>query len=594
MYYWGLQANNIEGEKEVLLQDLEYMNSLFELNRYRELKNKAEESDPSVLDDLQQFWQRLDPTPLTTYNERVVEHWQRVNTALEKYKRPNREEFDARGEMYVRHGEPDYVRTGQLNYNSGTVNYYLDQRMTGQLDPFQAESEFYREAMRTMQFNLESRIRTLHEYPNYEIWVYKDLSEGPDHTVYIFGSSNGTVYKKKNSVEDFIPSMAFNKAKATEQALFMQQQSMLGNNQDQGEEARIPNVDITPALIMQLMYYRQFSALDPYFAEAFEDMERRYGDVTTRVPPSLARQFESTNISELLHIQSKAPRQSSTDAREIPALPVRFYAYQFLDESNQPYYKVFIKSDVADAGYFDYLRKNNRLDDEMWNNYSVDIGAQLLGESEQVMEESRRLITLNSRNAENVNTSFNISHQSGGAQLRGAVALYDSTGDPESISENTVFKDGLSAMGENSRQIPEPLPTEGLTMGDIILGYGTNNMRAASDEIPFRIAHERVLPQGQSLKLYYEIYNLSQNANGMSRFSFQYQINAVSKTLFIRREEKSDLSITINNESARSRFTNSLEIKTADLQPGTYELDITVNDLLSDQKINRQLEFEIK
>lgn len=592
MYMWGLTSSNVDSSKTVLLRDIEFINSLFSFKQFKELKNKAEASDASIYNELYEFWKRNDPTPLTDYNERLLEHWQRVVYGWEHFKRPNRDEMDDRGDLYIRYGKPDYTRSGQLNYNSGTVNFLLDQRMTGRLDPFEAESEFYREAMRTMQFNLEARIRTLHNYPQYKIWIYENLVDKPDHTVFIFGSTGGEVYTRKNAVEDFIPSSAFRQEKITQQSLFMQQQSMLSNEQDGGEQARIPDVRITPALIMQLMYYRQFSALDPYFAEAFEKMNRRYTDVTTRIPGSLARQFESTNIGELLRLQSQPPRQMSSYLREKAILPVRFYTYRFINESNQPYYKVFVNSDVADAGYFDYLKKNNNIDNNLWNNYELRMGAQLLDEDRQVLSEAQNYISLNANNTENVQSSFDLIPSEGGQQIRAAVALYDSTADPRQIAEDNIFEAGLTAIGEISREIADPLQLQELEMSDIILGYGSTLKRNAN--IPFRIAHDRVVPQGESLKLYYEIYHLTQNADGLGRFTFEYEISAITKTLFIPKKEKSDLSITINNETDHSRFTNSLEIQTANLKPGKYELQITVRDLVNGEEIDRTIEFEIK
>lgn len=595
MYMWGLTSTNVDSSKEVLIKDIEISNSLFSFKRYKELKDKAEASDPSVYEDLYKFWKRNDPTPLTPYNERLLEHWERVVYAWEHFKRPNRDEMDDRGELYIRYGEPDFTRTGQLNFNSGTVNFLLDQRMSGRLDPFEGDDAFYREAMKTMQFNLENRIRTLHQYPNYKIWIYENLDDKPDHAVFIFGSSGGVVYKRKNSVEDFIPSEAFKKEKITQQSLFMQQQTMLADDQNQrgGEQARIPDVQITPALIMQLMYYRQFSALDPYFAEAFDKMNQRYRDVTTRIPSSLARQFENTNAGELLRLQSLPPRQMSSHQREKSTLPVEFYTYRFIDESNQPYYKVFVKSDVADAGYFDYLKKNNSLSNDLWNNYSLRVGTQLLDNDRQVMNESQNYVSLNARNAEQVQSSFDLVQSGGGEQIRAAVALYDSTADSLQIAEDDVFEAGLTAMGEASNDAPEPLQLQGLEMGDIILGYGST-IGHTTDTIPFRIAHERVIPEGKSLKLYYEIYHLARNSDGISRFTFEYEISAITKTLFIPKKEKSDLSITINNETDQSRFTNSLEIQTANLEPGKYELHITVRDLVKGEEIDRNIEFEIQ
>ena len=53
------------------------------------------------------FWRKIDPTPTTPVNERRLEHYRRVNYAIQNFSE-GRIPWDARGDVYVRFGHPDH------------------------------------------------------------------------------------------------------------------------------------------------------------------------------------------------------------------------------------------------------------------------------------------------------------------------------------------------------------------------------------------------------------------------------------------------------------------------------------------------------
>ncbi len=53
------------------------------------------------------FWGRKDPTPTTLKNERLVEHYHRMDEVRTKYYSPLKPGYDERGRVYIKHGEPD-------------------------------------------------------------------------------------------------------------------------------------------------------------------------------------------------------------------------------------------------------------------------------------------------------------------------------------------------------------------------------------------------------------------------------------------------------------------------------------------------------
>jgi len=55
------------------------------------------------------FWKSRDPLPTTEYNERLVEHYRRLNYAKQNYHIKQTKGYDDRGKIYIKHGEPDQV-----------------------------------------------------------------------------------------------------------------------------------------------------------------------------------------------------------------------------------------------------------------------------------------------------------------------------------------------------------------------------------------------------------------------------------------------------------------------------------------------------
>jgi GWxTD domain-containing protein len=53
------------------------------------------------------FWNRKDPTPTTIKNERLIEHYKRMDLVKEKFYSPLKPGYDERGRIYIKHGEPD-------------------------------------------------------------------------------------------------------------------------------------------------------------------------------------------------------------------------------------------------------------------------------------------------------------------------------------------------------------------------------------------------------------------------------------------------------------------------------------------------------
>ena len=101
---------NSEGSERQHYTEISYIASDLEMLEYQALVGPERQAYR------EQFWARRDPDILTKINERVIEHYRRVWFARVFFS-SNVYPWDKRGEVYIRYGEPDYrSRSTDLNF----------------------------------------------------------------------------------------------------------------------------------------------------------------------------------------------------------------------------------------------------------------------------------------------------------------------------------------------------------------------------------------------------------------------------------------------------------------------------------------------
>ncbi|MDE2800329.1 MAG: tetratricopeptide repeat protein [Gemmatimonadota bacterium] len=102
---------NTEGSERAHYTNIAYVASDTELQEYH-----AATPGPEQQAYREQFWARRDPDILTKLNERVIEHYRRTWYAR-TYFSSNVYPWDERGAVYIRYGEPDYrSRSNDRNF----------------------------------------------------------------------------------------------------------------------------------------------------------------------------------------------------------------------------------------------------------------------------------------------------------------------------------------------------------------------------------------------------------------------------------------------------------------------------------------------
>lgn len=611
IYNWGLGGTIEVREKKVLLTELGYLRPLIGDRNYRNYKDQIEDGNPDVLSKIKSYWSDIDLTPLSPYNERLMEHWERVIFAKKNYSKNNSDELDDRAYVYLKYGEPYYDKKGQLDYVPSLVTRLLREGI--KTPSFSSGEEFAISA--TQRMNLENRIKQYHYYPQYEVWIYRDLSDNNQNTIFMFGTRSGTSsFRKIQSVDDFIPNEAYRIA-AQNNYSFSTNAGQGGGgagNQDvrfdarRSNESRNPKVNISPALILQLMYYHQLAALDTYFGSSYNQMMDQFvssSNMDRTNLKGLARQFGTLYGDDMIHIQSYAPDEASGYKAMLMDIPTNYYTYRFLDEEGNPFMRLYSVTSFEEAAYYDILKETNTLQGEMSGRYSMINGYLLKGEvGEELAKEDKNITVISLSEKQN---QFEIMIPANAQSVQLSHELHSlNEQEEEQVSTSTVFPNSLKGLNTNTIEVPEPIVANGLTMSDIIMGHSSTTQSLQGEAMSesqdqdiatrFMIDHDRIIPEGTELNLYYELYNLETVGTGnIAEYRFEYSITEDRKGIFSRDPDPL-ISISLNNNVAGDRHENEIIIDTSNQETGNYKLNITITDMNSGATYSREETFEIR
>jgi len=600
IYFHGLTTTVIDKEEQSLLYDeLFCIDGMLGQRETRRLKRMIDDKDPAFLSFLEDFWRDRSLTFSDNYNERLLEHWERVNYSLEHFNTSPRALFDDRGKIYIRFGEPFRKRSGIFMYNPGFANYVLAARMD---DGRGGGDVFENEVQTTTFLNTLYMVREYHQYPSFEVWVYNNLAESPDNIIYLFGNSyGGSEMRFKQSVDDFVPSAAYSNTQRNN-PLSMSILSSAGGDGVSDVEAEMGggvsvNLEtVSPALVLQFMYYRQLASLDDYFSSRYTEMMDRYMNTSFRLSRSTAREFQHTNASRLLITNRLAPDEKTSNTNAVFDIRPGLFPYRFYDENLKPYLKVYFDEDIEEAISYKELRNRNDVNDIRFEDYELNRTIKLFsGMNEEVKRiTSRSPIVHNTENPLRdrmveipVNQKFN--------KILVHSELYDKTANiKEAISENSTFRESLIGIGATEAAV-QPHEEEGqLFASDIIIGYTLEDDNEKGGRLV--ITHNRAIPENSIMSFYYEAYNIPINEERLYSYSLTYKITRQRSGLgrIFRFGKSTYSSMSIENTHDSPHFSQLLEIVSDDLNPGSYTLELVFTaDHAPDAYFIREIDFTV-
>lgn len=603
MYYWAVTAPLNGVNRAAIRQEIERLRPIIGDAIYRQWVGQWENDHAKLASELRGFWVQLNPTPFSQYNERLIEHWERIAYSRRNFVKNRNTPYstDDRALIYVRYGEPDVREAGVFTIDDQHIGRWLSKQFEQiQIEDPESGEIIFPELEHTDSFSiLEDYIFQFHEYPEYEIWTYDQETGGSSHQqplIFMFGTDveSGNYYRQ-HSIDDFIPERAF-----------------LSDRRAMNIQTEFVREGLTPALILQMLYYEQLVHVDSFFEQRLHSIRKAFIEQGPLAYASMDLAMRSQN-RELLDMRiSEAPRQITGLHKQIPQIPIQIYQYRLIDEENQPYMISFVESAPAPALLTDiknnlYLFKNEeketnpdtellkRIDTSLvLSTYEVQHSLQIYDENWDIKNHATHtptLLTSHLTDKGTLSSAFEISHEKQLFQSASAELL---TEQPENmIMRHSLFSNQLRGIGSLQYQQPVPLRTEpgSLEVGDLILGY--------NDEIPedypfsFRVANDQTIPGDVNLLLHFEVYNLEpREETGFTHFELTYRIYPVSDDGNVLKNQE-EFYLTLNFESEHQRVIEDLEIQTSSLEEGLYDLHLYVQDSETLQNRTRQIRFEI-
>jgi len=585
MYYWGISAESIESDWFTLKQELDFLAPLLSEDQYRKWNQLYKDRDPELYAAIRTFWNKLDPTPSTSYNERLIEHWNRIAYARKHYSRNDNSVFgtDSRGPVYVAYGKPDHTYTGRLEL---TYGYALT--IARIIDKVSSTESLRRVANAAME---------LFQNQEYEIWSYEFPDEKIDYNlVKIFSvKAGGGSFDLLETVEDFIPNTAFTLSKRY-------------------ELSRRSPTRLNPAMILQWAYYEQLAPLDPYFATFFNRIQFQWDRIqhetmrSSQAYKALGRLVKEENRYETEQNNRKAPVAVSQIEKNLPDIPVEVFQYRMLTPQNKPVFLSFFETQPRDIIINDFaynqeilvpdqpLNNNSTVLSEAFGHYRLIHGLHLRNSDWELLaqEKEKPAIILDSDD-ENTPTAsvFKIPYVSTGTHQIFFAEIHNYHPETAPLI-STPFPRHLRGLGKVVINQPDPLDVNPvyLEMSDIILGYQLKEEPSKESLLPFVVANDREIPAGENIVVHFEVYHLELNKNDLTNFQISYEILPLN---FLGWEKTAgdEISLTLNYETGNPYVSEDLEIKTRDLETGKYVLKMSAKDLENGNTTNREIKFKI-
>ena len=593
MYYRALVNGGGSESRAAVRQEIERLQAVVGEGVYRQWMEWWNQETEELGADIRGFWVQKDPTPSHEVNERLMEHWERIAHAREHFRKNRSTPYgtDDRALIYVRYGEPDRKSIGILTLQSANIKPWLQRQIQLELDsdPTARRDADTPGSIREQFDILQEAIYRFHRYPEYEIWIYDNISPAQtEPIIYLFGTDvRNDEFNLQTSLDDFIPERAFN---------------MERNRGDDSVE--FTRAGITPALMLQLLYYEQLIRVDSFFENRLNDLRDRVLEQGLQAFRGMDMDFKAENRLLINQRKNQVPQDRSSYEDIIPRIPLNVYQYRYLDEELNPMILTFIESSAKEAFLIDYHRNRGRAGEdteipngvdlmEQFDHYQLKHTLQSYNRrwaQTNLVEAAPPLYYFRSSPHTVVNTYFQLPHTHR-AQMAASVQLNNH--DPESRTiEESPFDPSVRGWNKFQYRQPRPLTShpDSLEVADLVLGYP--DALDVTEPFSFRVANDQIIPYGETLLLHFEVYNLKRMSSGFTQFELTYRILPVDDDGNILHDQ-TEFILTLNFTNEELHVMEDLEIETADLNPGLYHLIVQIVDMETEQSRERSIRFEV-
>lgn len=561
IHRWGLMSRFETQFRDEIHREMLMLEPLIERREFREWERLFNDRDSRLLVEMNEFWARNNMVPSSDRNERLIEHWQRIQFSREHFTNDTNTVYgaDDRSLIYVRLGPPDRQRSGTLTYNTAELrNRLYDLVEAGVISIGQI-------------YTLQMNIMQNYSPGRYDFWRYDRVSDqGP--VIYLFGRPGREGrYRLLDSVEDFISGSGYRSV-------------VIGRR-------GTPSA-FRAGYFLQMMLYNEVSTLDTYFGMRFMEYERRWnqaifhsGANARMLGDLLSPQMAAHDMQQ---IRNRAPQSQSIYERNLIAYPLFHRKFRFLDEESGPVTFVFMHPSP----------RLHQLTDMLDDQAGIHVAGYLLRQGFHLYSGGERV----ARHIEEHRTEIReIETASGAFYTSTAFALTESGSRIQLFSElyirpgsafSQILSTSLVGVSREWIEAGEPIVDDGsLVISDLVMGStGKQPVRIRSAEMGVLSGHD--IPVRDDLQVYFEIYNLKPDEDGEHRYRITYRLKPERRRWFFRRRSR-EVSLSWEASARSPRDSQFFEVELSHAESGKYTLEISVMDEITSEEYKRSLELTL-
>lgn len=547
VYLWSISTFDLDRFSDVLAEEVARIEPLLPADERGRLTALLEARDPRLAIELKKFWIEADPTPTTSYNERLIEHWERIAFARDRYTNGRYTAYDTddRGEIYVRYGPPGKREAGTLGARESEMQFWIP------------------------DLDARDQLRRYDKHPSYEIWVYDSLND--DELVYfLFGQEDGSGrFKLVDGPADLIAPEAYSVA-----------------------TRRYTPGGIRAGFFLELFYYSALSSIGGPYGSRFDELDRAWGWAQKEAlrrggasGPPVTPPSES-ELETYKYRYEQEDRYAKTWVPEIPSLSeydrdasdlnLRAFAFRTLSPENQPRITVV----ALTAPRVDVERTRDLRQDLGVPDYTL--GHTLIVRDERLNEVGRMPSFASSRRGDI--SVFPLRHVD--RQLHFTVLTETTSG-----SRSGEGGDDAPARAHITAEEPLDPHPDTLEVSDLVTGVPPWPQIQA-DILPFPLVPTRTIWEDEPLRIYLEVYHLSPNGEGVHGFSTDLVVRPLDEAWELE-DVPDPVTLSVDFETMVSNSRRSIDLDVRDLPTGRYRLFLTVRDRVDDREKTRTADFEI-
>ncbi len=325
-YFSSIEQSARFNDDSFLREELNRLKPIVNSSTYKNWSRLIRRDKEELVQELKRYWELENPIISTPYNERLIEHWERIYWAKRKFIINDKTGFgsDERGALFVKLGEPDLIKRRNVSLSS-----YSDP-VTGNTIPIQ----------NNVQFSIE-------------LWYYDTIQ-------YVFGiPGSGGPFGLQSGILELIPEAGnrpiffFDPTENMVQLTNRANRAQTGSSGDNPISQRSTSSGLAgtkqlsrnaATLLLQYSVLEQIADIDPFYLNLFNRMNQ---DLIQNTLNGSTNSFNSTALTQNIKYKSLEKNWAVNKEIRTPEFvsgtkPVsnfhelKTYRFNFLDQNLNP------------------------------------------------------------------------------------------------------------------------------------------------------------------------------------------------------------------------------------------------------------------